>query len=80
VGNVLANSFDVIATGVYYLERVGGETRLQFFDFATRRSTTIAAKLGNVGASIAVSRDGRTIFFSRTDIATDDLMLVENLR
>jgi Tol biopolymer transport system component len=80
VGNVLANSFDVIDTGVYYLERAAGDTRLQFFDFATRRSTTIATKLGNVGASIAVSRDGRTIFFSRADVATDDLMLVENLR
>jgi Tol biopolymer transport system component/predicted Ser/Thr protein kinase len=78
--DVLANSFDVTASGIYYLDAAGADTRLQFFDFATGQATLIAAPLGSVSPGIAVSPDGRTIFFSRIDLAADDLMLVENLR
>ncbi len=78
--NVLSNSFEVIDAGIYYMEQSGSETRLQFFSFATRRSTTVASKLGTLAPGIGVSRDGRTIFFSRADSSTDDLMLVENFR
>jgi dipeptidyl aminopeptidase/acylaminoacyl peptidase len=80
VENVFSNSFDVIDSGVYYLEQVPGDSRLQFFSFATRRTTTVASKLGTVAAVISVTPDGRTIFFSRVDSATDDLMLVESFR
>ena len=84
VDNVLANSFDVIESGIYYLEELPGDTRLQFYNFASRRSTTVASKLGsitpNISPVIAVTRDGRTIFFSRIDSATEDLMLVEKFR
>ncbi len=48
--NVLSNSFDVIDAGVYYLEAAPGDIRLQFFSFSTRRSTTVASKLGNSGS------------------------------
>ena len=78
--NVLSNSFDVIDAGVYYLEAAPGDVRLQFYNFSTRRSTTVASKLGNLAPVIAVSRDGRTIYFSRADSAIEDLMLVENFR
>jgi Tol biopolymer transport system component/predicted Ser/Thr protein kinase len=84
VDNVLANSFEVIDSGIYYLEELPGDTRLQFFSFATRRSTTVASKLGSLTATtapvIGVTPDGRTIFFSRVDSATEDLMLVEKFR
>jgi dipeptidyl aminopeptidase/acylaminoacyl peptidase len=80
VENVFSNSFDAIDSGVYYLEQVPGDSRLQFFSFATRRTTTVASKLGTVAAVISVTPDGRTIFFSRVDSATDDLMLVESFR
>jgi hypothetical protein len=56
------------------------ETRLQYFDFATRRSTTVARNLGNVYLGLTASRDGRTIFYSRIDSSVDDLMLVENFQ
>lgn len=74
-----ANSFDVVDTGVYYLERVEG-TRLRFFNFATRQAIVVAEKLGNVGFGLGASRDGRTILFPRVDSSVDDLMLVENFR
>jgi len=66
--------------GIYYIDRPAGGARLQFFDFATRRSTTVARNLGEVGGGLTTSPDGRTILFSRMDSSVDDLMLVENFR
>jgi serine/threonine protein kinase len=66
--------------GTYYIDLPSGETRLQYFDFATRRFTTVVRNLGNVDNPLTVSPDGRTIFYSRTDSSVDDLMLVENFR
>jgi Tol biopolymer transport system component len=90
-GVVLGN-FDVIKGGIYYIDRLSGEagvqltgppsgeTRLQYFDFATGQSTTVARNLGSVGFGLSASPDGRTIFFSRVDSSVDELMLVENFR
>ena len=66
--------------GVYYLDTPTGETRLQYFDLATRRSSTVARNLGNVGTFLTASPDGRTILYNRMDSSVDDLMLVENFR
>ena len=90
-GVVLGN-FDVVEGGIYYIDRVSGEagvhltdlpsgeTRLQYFEFATGRSTTVASNLGIVSFGLSASRDGRTVFFSRVDSSVDELMLVENFR
>jgi eukaryotic-like serine/threonine-protein kinase len=92
VDGVLLGNFDVLQGGVYYMDRVAreaavsitdrrrGDTRLQYFNFATRRSMTVASGLGNVGFGLSASRDGRTVFFSRVDSTVDELMLVENFR
>ena len=90
---VLYGNFDVVDSGIYYLERVsgaedqrarpasqGGEIRLQYFDLSTRRSTTIAPNLGLAGHGLTVSRDGRSIFFARVDSLIDELMLVDDFR
>jgi hypothetical protein len=84
-------SFAVLEGGIYYIDPPGepgvgpdnqpsGDARLQYFDFATRRSTTVARNLGNVGLGLTASPDGRTILYSRMDSSVDDLMLVENFR
>jgi hypothetical protein len=90
-GVVLAN-FVVLERGIYYIDRPSGEggivmieqpsgeTRLQYFDFATHRTTTVARNLGNVSPFFTASLDGRTILFSRVDSAVDDLMLAENFK
>ena len=88
--------FDVAPTGIYYADRASraeadrpaGASRLQFYDFATRRSETVArpgvigfaGKLEEIGFAPGVSPDGRTILYSRVDSTVDDLMLVENFR
>jgi Tol biopolymer transport system component/DNA-binding winged helix-turn-helix (wHTH) protein len=93
---VINYHFAVVERGIYYLERVsdstltskpvlpagpGGQTRLQYFDFATGRSTTVARDLGLVGfAGLSASPDGRHVFFGRADSFVDELMVVDDFR
>ena len=77
-GLVFGN-FAMLDRGIYYMDR-RGDPRLQYFDLATRKITTVASNLGIVGFGLTASPDGRTILFSRTDSSVDDLMLVENFR
>ena len=77
---VNSTSFDVVDGGIYYLERVAGDTRLQYFDLALRKAITVAGNLGNVDFGLGASGDGRTILFTRVDSSVNDLMLVENFR
>jgi len=73
-------NYSVLDSGIYYIDRLGDETRLQFFNFETSRSTTVARNLGEVSAGLTASPDGKTILFTRVDAAGDDLMMVENFR
>jgi Tol biopolymer transport system component len=77
---VIMASFVVLERGIYYIDRPSRETRLQYFDFETRKSTLVAHNLGDVQPYLTASSDGRTILYSRTDASVDDLMLVENFR
>jgi hypothetical protein len=90
-GVVLGN-YDVIERGIYYIatpiaggsshyaDGSSGETRLEFYDFATRRSNIVVRALGRVDVGLTATPDGRTILYSRVDASVDDLMLVENFR
>lgn len=74
--------------GVYYLDLPSTEARIQYFEFATLRVTTILPSLAPVTGSgytsadlgFDVSDDGRVIVFGRRDSSVDDLMLVTNFR
>jgi hypothetical protein len=89
---VANGAYDLVERGVYYIERVaalpattpsdrpGADARLQFFDFATGRITTVADNPGPPAPGLTASRDGRTIVIPRIDSAVDELMLVENFR
>jgi hypothetical protein len=77
---VNSTSFAVAKNGIYYLERTNGESRLRYFDLGSRTTSTVAGNLGNTDFGLAVSPDGGTILFSRTDSSVNDLMLVDNFR
>jgi len=77
---VLWFNFCLAGKGAYYIDQLGGETRLQYLNFGSGKSTTVARNLGEVSSGLTVSPDGRTILFTRVDASTDDLMLVENFR
>ncbi|SPE26739.1 putative Serine/threonine protein kinase [Candidatus Sulfopaludibacter sp. SbA3] len=80
VEGVIQRAFAVHEKGIYYIDQPSVETRLQFYDFATGRSTTVARNLGDVELGLTVSPDGRTILYTRLDSSVNDLMLVENFR
>ena len=92
VNGVILINYAVLPGGIYYIDRPAGEggvyfvdkassaARLQYFNFATRRSTTIVRDLGKVDTPLTATPDGRTILFPRTTFSIDDLMLVENFR
>jgi dipeptidyl aminopeptidase/acylaminoacyl peptidase len=77
---VIASAFTVADDGIYYLDRPASETRLQRYDFVAKRSTTVASRLGDVTPGLTASPDGRSILFSRVDVAIQDLMLVEDFQ
>ncbi len=77
---VILGSFVVLDRGIYYMDRPSGETRLQYFDIASGRSTTVALNLGNVLEGLTARLDGRAILYARKDSSVDDLMVVENFR
>ncbi len=65
---VVLSNFDVVDTGIFFIDRLpatgvpAGAARLQFFDFATGRSTTTAPDLGSVSFGLSASPDGRSVY------------------
>jgi hypothetical protein len=80
VDGALSTSFEVVDRGIYYMDRMSGETRLLYFDFATGQSRLITASPAIISVGVTASRDGRTVLYSRVDSSVTDLMLVENFR
>ncbi len=54
----------VLVRGIYYTDQPSGETRLEYFDFATRKSTTVAGNLGKVFLASLTAADGRAILYA----------------
>ncbi|HLK64506.1 MAG TPA: protein kinase [Bryobacteraceae bacterium] len=80
VQGVVNIAFALSKTGIFYIDQDSGDTRLQFYDFATGKPHTIARNLGEVGQGLSVSPDGRTILYSRMSPPVSDLMLVDPFR
>ena len=58
-----------------------GEYALQFYEFATRQSRSIARfRERPSGEPISVSPDGKTILYSAAKGEGSDLLLIENFR
>jgi Tol biopolymer transport system component len=73
-------NYSVGDKGIYYIDRLENDNRLQYFNFGTGKSTMVAHNLGEVSAGLTATSDGKTILFTRVDSSVDDLMLVENFR
>jgi hypothetical protein len=85
-------AFIVARHGIYFLEgkaiswapagnSLDAAPPLRFFDFGTRRLTTIGSVQGaNLTGRIAASPDERWIVYGHDDGTGSDLMIVENFR
>src|SRR5262249_14928681 len=72
--------FTVTDLGIYFLTKSNSDFLLQFFNFATRKTETIAKLERPSMGSLTVSPDGKTILYAQLDQLGSDLMLVENFR
>jgi Tol biopolymer transport system component/DNA-binding winged helix-turn-helix (wHTH) protein len=66
--------------GVYFLkhrEKGGG---VDFFDFATGKTTAISTSDKQPGNGLALSADGKSILYVQVDLEDSNIMLVKNFR
>jgi Tol biopolymer transport system component len=77
--SIIDRSFAVSHGGIYFLS-AGPPVSLQFFSFATGRSTVLTTLNKAVQFGLALSPDGGTILFGQIDEQARDLMLIENFR
>jgi hypothetical protein len=74
----------VLEKGIAFMASGEGSTRIEFFDFATRRTREITAvDLGSgapSGEMFSISPDAKWILYGRVDQLESDIMLVENFR
>ena len=79
--SLIARSFEVVEDGIYFTAPgQSADTLLQFYTFATKKTTLIGAFKKPVGGLIDVSPDRRSILYTQLDEAGGDLMLVEGFR
>jgi Tol biopolymer transport system component len=55
-------------------------SRIDYFSFATGRTTTVLRLPGSLGNGMDVSPDGRSLLYAQTESIADDLMLVEGFQ
>jgi serine/threonine protein kinase len=76
-------SFALTERGIYFIPpwwKAGEKPSIQFFEFATEKTFTVAV-IDNLDADrLTVSPDGRSLLYEQVDQEGRDLMLVENFR
>jgi Tol biopolymer transport system component/DNA-binding winged helix-turn-helix (wHTH) protein len=67
-------------SGVYFLQHRAKGGDLNFFDFATGKTTTILTSDKQPGVGFALSADGKSILYAETELEDSNIMLVKNFR
>src|SRR5262249_53013025 len=57
IDGVVWFNYCFLGNGVYYIDQVGGETKLNYRNLATGKSTIVGRNLGEVSAGLTVSPD-----------------------
>jgi Tol biopolymer transport system component/DNA-binding winged helix-turn-helix (wHTH) protein len=73
-------NFAVTDKGIYLLARRGPVASIEFFDFATRKTTVLYTLDRPFWFGLALAPDKGSILFSKIDSRNSDLMVVENVR
>jgi Tol biopolymer transport system component len=66
--------------GVYFLKHRAKGGDLDFFDFATGKTTVISTSDKQPGVGLALAADGKTILYAETELEDANIMLVKNFR
>ncbi len=66
--------------GVYFLKHRAKGGDLDFFEFATGKTTTISTSDKQPGVGLALAADGKTILYAETELEDANIMLVKNFR
>lgn len=79
---VTYRAFTVVEEGIYFIGRRGPDNLfpVQFYEFATGKSRLLFKTQGPIQQGLSVSKDRKTILFSRSADAGSDLMLVDHFR
>jgi hypothetical protein len=71
-------NFAVADQGIYFVPAGGGS--IQCYDFSSGKVSTIVKTEKRLDFGLAVTRDGRAIYYTQMDQDRSDLLLVENFR
>jgi Tol biopolymer transport system component/DNA-binding winged helix-turn-helix (wHTH) protein len=66
--------------GVYFLKHRAKGGDLDFFDFATGKTTNISTSDKQPGVGLALAADGKSILYAETELEDANIMLVKNFR
>ncbi len=66
--------------GLYFLRHLAKGGDLDFFDFATGKTTIISTSDKQPGIGLALSADGKSILYAEVDLEDSNIMLVKNFR
>jgi sugar lactone lactonase YvrE len=66
--------------GVYVLKHRAKGSGVDFFEFATGKTTTISTSDKQPGVGLALAADGKTILYAETELEDANIMLVKNFR
>jgi hypothetical protein len=75
--------WDVARSGIYFVNLAFPPYgRIEFFDFASRQSTTILTldKPVSLFGGLALSPDGKSLIFGQTELDENYIMLMKNFR
>ncbi len=68
----------IVEQGVYFILGKKHPALLCYYDFSTGRTDTITQVSGYVGYHLAVSRDGKSFLYDRSERFESDLIMVED--
>jgi Tol biopolymer transport system component/DNA-binding winged helix-turn-helix (wHTH) protein len=71
----------LVKNGIYFFDSKSKDDQgVRYFDFSTRKIAKVSASKSRAGVGIAVSADGKTIFYDQNEDAESTIMLVKNFR
>jgi Tol biopolymer transport system component/DNA-binding winged helix-turn-helix (wHTH) protein len=77
-GAVLERNFAPVTRGLYFIPQSGVTPTLCFFEYRSRKTTSLVPLGNSVSNALSISPDERFALFVRIDVANSELMLVED--